>query len=1232
MEALSSFAISIAAGKALEVYNKSQGTVEKEIKKAFEKALKQWTPNTSIRIDFREALRSKLERNVTTPEAIMDLQSSAEDKFEKDFYIEFEKAIAEFTTAFNYLKEVKDLERFKAEIEKLTNIQKIVEDTNKKVGQLLENSLPSSNISLEAEWKRQIALYREDIEQLKPKSSLKHLKALEESFKVNDIQPSKLLRSYLEFSKAQCYDLLGKNKEASQSFIKANKLNPIPLEIKEKASISYTNLDQPKESLELANEILNDEEHNPIAWAVKVILSDEPNLEKRFEIVPSIVKKDCTFQRIVYFKTITDAKVQNKIPVYQDNGFLKEVTDYSKSPLTYGNYKDTVFFIETILQQWLSTIYFDFIFGSTQDPTTLGKIQQILSDFLDQLSSTEIEVHMNTYRFFNYYLNYLLNGTPHALKEMEILFPTITPKNDLMGMMLANSLQLSGNIDRALEAINSFQDKSFELFSLELFCLAKQNNFDNYAKTASDFLKGTNEINEANCDIVITILDALAEFKRLNYFEFKPFFEKVEADPLFLKILALNFYRILKGENLDHTFTELKSIEDEIVSEETNIRFFLPYCYFLLEEYDSAISCFERYLQYDFESRDFKYYIATLIESKVNNKKLLTALEVWRKNCSFNEVFLKIEIELNQRLKNWEKCLEVANFSLQVKPNDEWVLTAKILSISNLNLPDKVSQLEENITKLLGIGINDFNHVRIVANALIDYGDYQKARDLLYEKAKDPENIPARMEYFLSATKISDSFSDVPEKVGVGHYVIYSRKGREEEIKILKGNSIALKFIGKKVGEIVSIQDPITKELDNLEIRRIMDKYHSLHWEIIQQVEKSPYAGLPMHSFELPSDNPEALKEKLISLFGAEGSQNKDLIEKAIAEYYAHKISLTEVIMRVYRSEYFSGYFDLLYNRKGIVQLPLKFFRNLNLTPNHKFAIDFSSLIILHQITKSTDKDYSEKFLIANGIVQFIKSKINEEWEEPKEILFADITLEGIKISKGDQNSASNNISYYESVLDWVDKYCKIIITESKLDYESAINLDPREDKILFQLFVENVALISDDESRILISDDHIYYNISPLTNGQIISTEFYINHRLDNSDESIYELVKNRYIGLSISKELLHSEYRKKRREESNFFDDCLNNCALQVSGTLRTAKTVVEFLKEMALEPLMDNEAFYLLSNGAFIVLLGNQRHSEVFTSTKAFIEGSFQLLGEKYDIIKQSFADAVSIIKNP
>ena len=204
MEALSSFAISIAAGKALEKYNKSQGTVEKEIKKAFEKALKQWSPNTSTRKNLRESLKSKLSKSLKNPEAIIDLKSSAKDKFEEDFYIKFDKAIAESPNAFNYLKEIKDLERFKAEMTYLTRIEEKLGDVEQKVDKLLENSLPQSNNLLEAEWKRQIALYKEDIEQLKPKSSLKHLKALEESFAQHDIHPSKSLRSYIEFLKAQC--------------------------------------------------------------------------------------------------------------------------------------------------------------------------------------------------------------------------------------------------------------------------------------------------------------------------------------------------------------------------------------------------------------------------------------------------------------------------------------------------------------------------------------------------------------------------------------------------------------------------------------------------------------------------------------------------------------------------------------------------------------------------------------------------------------------------------------------------------------------------------------------------------------------------------------------------------------------------------------------------------------------------------------------------------------------
>ncbi len=121
-------------------------------------------------------------------------------------------------------KKLKTFERFKEELTFLSNIEKKVIDIDQKVDKLLEISLPQSNYILEAEWKRQIALYKEDIEHLKPKSSIKHLTALEESFKEHKIQPSKSLRSYLEFLKAQCYELTGKTKEAYQCFIKAKTL------------------------------------------------------------------------------------------------------------------------------------------------------------------------------------------------------------------------------------------------------------------------------------------------------------------------------------------------------------------------------------------------------------------------------------------------------------------------------------------------------------------------------------------------------------------------------------------------------------------------------------------------------------------------------------------------------------------------------------------------------------------------------------------------------------------------------------------------------------------------------------------------------------------------------------------------------------------------------------------------------------------------------------------------
>ncbi len=70
---------------------------------------------------------------------------------------------------------------------------------------------------------------------------------------------------------------------------------------------------------------------------------------------------------------------------------------------------------------------------------------------------------------------------------------------------------------------------------------SEKRDVDSYIRTASDFLGGLNIIDDLNCNIVITIIDLLSEFGKLDAFDFERFFRKIESDPPSFKILTLNF-------------------------------------------------------------------------------------------------------------------------------------------------------------------------------------------------------------------------------------------------------------------------------------------------------------------------------------------------------------------------------------------------------------------------------------------------------------------------------------------------------------------------------------------------------------------------------------------------------------------------------------------------------------------------------------------------------------------
>lgn len=136
IEPISSFAISYAAGIALNIWSKSQQTVDKEVKKAFDLALKDWCPNIDIREYRKDELKNNFLEIAYEPENFsMDFKCYGE--FD-EFYVFFEKHLVQFQVAYNYISSIQDAKRYKEEIKILSEVKVTVNDTNEKVTEILD--------------------------------------------------------------------------------------------------------------------------------------------------------------------------------------------------------------------------------------------------------------------------------------------------------------------------------------------------------------------------------------------------------------------------------------------------------------------------------------------------------------------------------------------------------------------------------------------------------------------------------------------------------------------------------------------------------------------------------------------------------------------------------------------------------------------------------------------------------------------------------------------------------------------------------------------------------------------------------------------------------------------------------------------------------------------------------------------------------------------------------------
>ncbi len=1222
MEPLSSFAISLAAGIALDIYNKSQGTVKNELKSAFNKALKLWCRNSDIRERKRNQLKIKLQKYLSSPEELINIPDT--DSELNTFLKKYEQALAQFPAAFNYIKEIKVLERFKIEVSFLSSIKDTVEDTNKKLTEYIESNLPQK---LEEEWKRQISVYKESIIKFKPKTALNLILKLEESFSTNDIKPSDILLSSIEFLKAQCYELIGEAQDMYKSYIKANNLNSSSILLKEKACYSYAKIVETKKSNDLIVEILSYDEYNSVAWAVKILNGLDKNLEELILDTPETVREDWNFRRLVYLNTLTinDSEYNHQIKVFEKYNFFQN--NYTNEKLTLTTYKKALFEIEILLSRLLRAPYLDFIKNHVSDIKLIRHINNVLGHFLKQLEESEILANFKTIEFCFYYTDFVLNNNRESVIKMRDLYNDINRHDVSLLMITANSLQLIGEVNDALALLNGQEEKFIESIHLEAYCYLKKSDILNYLKSTKEIFSKSKRIDLISCESILSVPVTLNLHNALHEIEASDFTDDKEFEFDFLKVLITSFIKILKKQVGEDEIAVLQSVEDDILQIDSTIRFYIPYSYFLLEKYDLAIASFEKYVSKEKESRDLFYYLLSLEKSVSKHEELLENLQNWRIKFSFNEELLRIEADLCRQLPDWNRCLSISEYFLSKHKQEESFLTLELISLNELSHKNNKQRIEELAYIFKDHDFKFHRHLTIVSRILIENGFHEIALNILYKKAKNSGTVQARMDYFFATTQMPESIINEGEVITIGSYVKYSLEGNIKFIEIEAGNELAEKLVGHKTGDIIQIERPFVKSIDSIQVLRIMDKYLCLHDEILEEVKSNPYAGFPMQSFEIDSSTPESITETFVKLFGADGSLQKKRQDDVFQKYYSFNLSFTEIIIQNYHSDYLGGYFSLINLKDGITQIPMLYYPQEIPIETSEFIIDFSSLLIFHQISREHKITLKHKFIIAKGVVEYIRLMLRKEKSEPGEKMSLNITLEGATPNIIPENASESNIVYLEKLLQWIDENCIVTIVTSKLDVIRKLS-GKIENETFMNITIENVSLTMEKENRILITDDSVYFKFYPIRSGKTISSELYVKSTIAN-EACFIEFIRNKYIGHTFELKFLLQEFNKKLKDQPNSYSHCMNNTALRLVPNKYTIFTIISFLKQISMNPLLSNELLKQEATNAFVNLLKGQEEIKPFRITAMLINREFRLMGTKLDLIMGSFENALIIL---
>ncbi|WP_157814162.1 tetratricopeptide repeat protein [Olleya sp. Bg11-27] len=1069
---ITSFGISLAAGIVIEVYKSVFPiNITQQIENAFNEAINKCVKNDDItKRTYKSELKKIIEVNYRkNPNA--NLKDNSITGLHDRFFIEFELALIKREAVYNYIKEARDDSRFFTLTEGQKDIKEGVNELREQIAYLISQSNQAD--SLKNEYTRQLTQYQKNLEDLNPSIALNNLLALEKSFLINSFNPENALKSNIELLKAKCYSLIpGKKDEPITCYINAYNLNINSIEAKELAAYAYFETEHFQKAENLVTDILLIDEYNPIASALKVVLTDSDSLNDILANTPALVIRNTIFKRFLFICSNKSNKFKDLNNAFGKYNVLLDNSHFDNTKLTYKNYKERVFLVESLIREFGNNLSVSFI-RETIDKESIGDKFKILDNFLIGIKKTELD-DFKVVKFFHAYFNYLLSENKDSVYLLKDIYNDIDKKHETYLLLVANSLQIEKDFDGAISLINESEQKSEILLYLEMFCFQQKGSLKEYVITTKQYLGTINQVSILDSERIFGIIDYLKASNKLDEFETDDFIQKKQFETDFIKIIIETYITVLKEKNTDKTVKILISIKPFVLAHQNVMyKIRLAKLFYFIKEYEEAYKILNEIVDKNIESEELYYLILSLYNGKLDQKTLKQLIVYWRKSFSINLNLLRIEIELNFRLYDYDTIVEICKLYISEK-QDEFILSNYIIALYNSDKEYK-KEFEGFLTLICDFDFQHPTSANSVADILNRKAYYKEAFIIYYNAAiKFPESTSA---YFM--VNIPKELDEEYDIVQEGLFIQYESNGKFNITEVTNKLPFVKKIIGKPINQSIEIDKKIGNLKQYITINKILNKYQALKLQIIAEVnDDNPLSEIPMQSFNF-KEHLDSGGNILDFLNDIVGNNNFAEDKKNDTEsYHKGEFSFTEIVMSYYSTNFIRAHYELKNDDGGLFQIHPQQYPHFDFSFYDYFILDFSSLLHFYDLSISHKIIYNRKFILPTSTKTLIKQYQSE----------------GL-ISQG-KNYLLNN-DFYLGLLEWIMDNCEYKMSDSKLDIVKKL---PNREKpsIVYDYFIDISSLMLEFNKSLLITDDIMYAKLFPLNSRRRIGSSAYIMKNID--------------------------------------------------------------------------------------------------------------------------------------